>query len=223
MRPSMNAVVAGLPRSWQTAPSITAICCGSRQIVDPRARLVDDQQRVDPDVAFGMPLRLLRAADERLQLRKQPLDDAELEREREADRRPRRAAAASRSRPRCARPADRRAECSRHSAACRVVERELEARGELDARAARAGCRRRTSRDRPARSSRALEVAAAVERIEVLAGQRIPGDGVDREVAPPRRLVEATSPDRPMTAKPRWPRPVFDSRRGSETSMSPTL
>ena len=33
-----------------------------------------------------------------------------------------------------------------------------------------------------------LEIAAAVERIDVLAGQRIPGDGVDGEVAPPRGL-----------------------------------
>ena len=38
------------------------------EIVDARARLVDDHQRVHPDVALGMPLRLLRAADERLQL-----------------------------------------------------------------------------------------------------------------------------------------------------------
>ena len=36
---------------------------GMRQVVDPRPRLVDHHQRVDPDVPFGMPLRLLRAAD----------------------------------------------------------------------------------------------------------------------------------------------------------------
>ena len=65
----MNAVVGGLPRSWQTAPSITAICCGRVEVVDARARLVDHHQRVHPDVPFGMPLRLLRAADERLQFR----------------------------------------------------------------------------------------------------------------------------------------------------------
>ena len=63
----------------------------TRQVVDARARLVDDLQRVHPDVAFGMPLGLLRAADERVQLGKEPFDDAEVEREREADRRPRRA------------------------------------------------------------------------------------------------------------------------------------
>ena len=36
------------------------------EVVDARARLVDDHQRVHPDVALGMPLGLLRAADERL-------------------------------------------------------------------------------------------------------------------------------------------------------------
>ena len=36
--PSMNAVVAGFPRSWQTAPSITAICAGrSRSSIRCRA------------------------------------------------------------------------------------------------------------------------------------------------------------------------------------------
>ena len=86
----MTAVVAGLPRSWQTAPSMTAICCGRCEVVDALARLVDDLQRVDPDVALRMPFGLLRTAGERLELRKQLLDDAELHRERQADRRPRR-------------------------------------------------------------------------------------------------------------------------------------
>ena len=27
----------------------------------------------------------------------------------------------------------------------------------------------------------------------------------------------------PWTSKPLWPRPLFDSRRGSATSMSPTV
>ena len=63
MRPSMNAVVAGLPRSWQTAPSMTVDLLRIVEVVDALARLVDDQQRVDPDVALGMPLGLLRAAD----------------------------------------------------------------------------------------------------------------------------------------------------------------
>ena len=44
-------------------------------------------QRVHPDVAFRMPLGFLLASDERLQFRKQLVDDAELERQREADRR----------------------------------------------------------------------------------------------------------------------------------------
>ena len=67
------------------------------------------------------------------------------------------------------------------------------------------------------------EVVAAVERIEVGLAQRIPGDRVDREVAPPRRLLRIDSAGSPMTSKPLWPRPVFDSRRGSETSRPATL
>ena len=42
----------------------------------------------DPDVAFGMPLRLLLAADQRPHLGQHAIDDAEVEREREPDRRP---------------------------------------------------------------------------------------------------------------------------------------
>ena len=42
------------------------------------ARLVDDHQRVDPHVAFGVPLRLLLAADERIHFRPQPAHDAQL-------------------------------------------------------------------------------------------------------------------------------------------------
>ena len=58
----------------------------ARKIVDAPPRLIDHLQRVDPDVAFGMPLGLLRAAVERLHLRKQLRDD-------------RRARAPARSRP----------------------------------------------------------------------------------------------------------------------------
>ena len=80
-----NAVVNGLPKSWQTAPSMTA---AARPRSRPSIRLrasIDHHQRVNPDVALGMPLRFLRAADERVHLRPEPLDDAELQRERETD------------------------------------------------------------------------------------------------------------------------------------------
>ncbi len=154
MRPSINAVVAGLPKSWHTAPSMTAICCGRGRSSMRVPRLVDDLQRVHPDVALRMPLGLLRAAGERLQLRKQ------LSRRRRARARARSRstaaarAAASRFRPRRARPADRRARIDRHSSRACVVERELEPRGELDARAARAGCRRRSVAGSTTRSRR---------------------------------------------------------------------
>ena len=126
-----NAVVAGLPKSWHTAPSITASLLRPRQVVDARARLIDHLQRVHPDVAFGMPLRLLRAAGERLQLGKQLR-----RRRRDPSRARSRSTAAARTaafrfRPRRARPADRRAESRGTARASRLVERELEPRREL--------------------------------------------------------------------------------------------
>ena len=117
--------------------------------VDARARLVDHHQRVHPDVALRMPLGFLRAADERLELGQQPVDDAEIEREREADRRPvGAAAAASRPRPRRARPADRRAAIASQQRARLRRPRSARIARRTAARAARAGCRRRTSADR---------------------------------------------------------------------------
>ena len=53
------------------------------------ARLIDDLERVDPHVALGMPFGLLRTSSERLKLWKERADDAELHRERQANRRAR--------------------------------------------------------------------------------------------------------------------------------------
>ena len=95
-----------------------------------------------------MPLRLLRAAGERLQLGKQLRDDAEIQREREADRRPRREQQLLELAPDAL--GRQIVERDRRGRAPRVASSsvKLEARGELHARAARAGCRRRTSADR---------------------------------------------------------------------------
>ena len=46
---------------------------------------VDDHQRVDPDVAFGVPFRLLFAADEWTHLREHAIDDAKVERQHEPE------------------------------------------------------------------------------------------------------------------------------------------
>ena len=69
-RPSSKRVVGGLPRSWQSAPSITASCRG-RSASSPSSscrRLVHHLQRVRPHVPFGMPLRVLRGLRKRLEL-----------------------------------------------------------------------------------------------------------------------------------------------------------
>ena len=55
------------------------------QIVDALSRLIDHLQRVYPDISLGMPLRLLLASDEGLELGKQLIDDAELQRKRETN------------------------------------------------------------------------------------------------------------------------------------------
>ena len=85
MRPSTNAVVAGLPRSWHTAPSITVMSRGRSRSPFARRASSIDHQRVDPDVAFGVPFRFLRAADERTHLGEHAIDDAEVERQRESE------------------------------------------------------------------------------------------------------------------------------------------
>ena len=193
-----------------------------RQIVDARARPIDHLQVVHPDVAFGMPLRLLRTAGERLQLGKQLRDHAEIHREREADRRPSARTAASRTRPRRARPADRRAGSRGTARARRRLEREAEARGELHARAARAGCRRRRSADRR------RAAGAARDRARPSNGSKYSPVSGSQEIAltvkSRRRAASAIDMSgSPVTTKPRWPRPAFESRRGSETSMSPIL
>src|SRR6476659_1141879 len=51
------------------------------QIVDPRSRLIDNEQCMDPHVPLGMPLGLLLAADERVDFWKQTLDHSKVERQ----------------------------------------------------------------------------------------------------------------------------------------------
>ena len=78
---------------------------------------------------------------------------------------------------------------SRHNRACGLVERELEARRKLDgAQHAQAVVAERGRIDHAEKP--AFDVAAAVAGIEIFLRQRIPGDRVDREVAPPHGFVE---------------------------------
>ena len=127
------------------------------------ARPVDHHQRVRPDVAFRMPLRFLLAADERLQLRKQLVDDAEIEREGQADRWPGRLQQQffDFAPDAFGRQVVERG-CARHSAAVVLVQRELEPRRELNrAQHAQAVVAEGCEVDRAQQA--ALEVAAPVE------------------------------------------------------------
>ena len=63
---------------------------GTRQVIHACSRLIHHLQRMHPDVAFGVPFGFLHAADERVEFREEPLDDTEVEREGQSNRRPRR-------------------------------------------------------------------------------------------------------------------------------------
>ncbi len=135
-----------------------------------------------------MPLGLLRASDEREEFRKQPRDDPEVERQREADGWPRREQQLLDFAPdalgRQVVERDGPAQLARGR-----VELEPEAGGELNsAQGAQAVLGERRGVD--GAQDAALQVAPSVVRIEILLGQRIPADRVDPEVAPPRGFFE---------------------------------
>ena len=168
MRPSMNGGGRRLAEIVADRAEHDRHLLRILEVVDAARAPVDHEQRVDPDVPFRVPLGFLRAADERVELGKQPLDD----RRSSASAKPIDGRARAQQQLLDLSPdalggqvVERNAPAQRRRAG---IERELEPRGELDARAARAGCRRRTSRASTARSSRPLEISAAVERIDVL-------------------------------------------------------
>ena len=137
------------------------------EIVDAPPRLIHHLQRVHPHVALGVPFGFLRTAGERLQFWKQRADDAELHRERQADRRARRQQQLFDFAP----DSFGRQIVERNIAAQlagHVVERELEPRRELHgaqhSQAVVAERRRIDHAEKPP-----LDVPAAVAGIQVLA------------------------------------------------------
>ena len=159
------------------------------QVGVPLPRLINNHQGMCPDVAFRMPLRFLFAADQRLQFGKEPVHDAEVERQGEADRR-------------AARLQEQLADLTPDAFRRKVVqwnrsaqggggvfERELETCRELDgAQHSQAVVAERRKVHGPQDSG--LEVRTAVAWILVGVCERVPGDRVDREIAPPRRLSD---------------------------------
>ena len=130
------------------------------EIVDTQARLVDDHERVDPHVAFGVPFGLLRAANQRLDLGKQLIEHSQTR----ARARTRSTASAPggevfRFLPRSVRTEGRRAGSVCTARACPDRAR-TESERRTGSPAARAGCplersgRRRPSAPRRVRSSR---------------------------------------------------------------------
>ena len=118
------------------------------------------------------------------------MDDAELARERESDRRPlglqqQLFELAPDALGRQIVERDRRSRCARF--------RDRSSARTAPQTAARGGhgaSHRRTSRGSTTRRTRSCEIVPAMKRIEIFIGQRIPADRVDREITPPRRLFE---------------------------------
>src|SRR4026207_1862755 len=63
---------------------------GAIEILNSGSRLIADEQRMNPDITFRVPLGLLFAPDERVNLREETFDDPEVERQLQADRRTKR-------------------------------------------------------------------------------------------------------------------------------------
>ena len=136
-----------------------------------------------------MPLRLLRAADERGQLGPEAGDDIQLERERQPDRRPSRAQQQLLDFS----PDAFRRQVVKRDGAQQVLRlcigRQLESRGELNrAKHPQAVVGEAVGIDdaEPAGG----QVVLAVERIEHLARQRVARDRVNREIPAPCRILD---------------------------------
>jgi hypothetical protein len=210
----------GLPEVVRERPEHHGNLPCARKLVDLRARFIHHHQRVDPHVAFRVPVHVLHAADQRPQLRRQRVDDAKFERERKANRW-------------LAREAEQFLELAPDALGRQVVEMNRPAQRDRRRFERQVEARRELQRPQDAQAVVAkgpgiddaehapIEIGAAAVRIEVSVRQRIPADRVDREVAAPGGLERHVGIA--LTVKPLWPRPVFDSRRGSATSIAPTL
>ncbi len=184
---------------------MTVSCRGAVEIVDAPARLVDHEQRVYPDVTFRVPFGLLRAIDERFQLGKEPVDDPELERQREAER-----GTIGKEEQFLDLAPDTlgRQIVERDGAADRFrvrIHLELEAGGELNAAEDAQAVVSEGPRIDSAQYALLEQVAPAAERIEIGVGEWIPRDRIHREIPAARRLVGrhvgiAADFERPMAA-----------------------
>ena len=192
------------------------------EIVDAVARAVDDQQRVHPDVAFGMPLGLLRAVDESPPARARA----------SARRRARgRASARSTGAPReaAASPLSPQMRSAGRSSSGIAAQRRAVAGSSAQSKRA-ANCSARSTRRLSSAKVRAstMRSTRASRSARPPKGSRyspVSGSQAIALIVKSRRRAASSieSVGSPTTSNPLWPRPTFDSRRGSETSRSATL
>ena len=92
-----------------------------------------------------------------------------------------------------------------------------------ECRGARAGCRLRRSADRR-RAARGARADRAGRRTDRDTSSVSGSQAIALTVKSRRRAASSGAMSgSPLTSNARWPRPIFDSRRGSDTSTSRTL
>jgi hypothetical protein len=173
---------------------------------------------VGEDVALGVPVGLLRRAAQGGHLREMPIQPVSSRTSIPREGRTDWTAHLSHSpQTRSGGSSAKAGAISRQSAAVSGARREVEARGQLEG----AQDPQRVVGERRARVAQDAgpQVALAAEGVDDGAREGVDRDRVHREVAPGRRVGVAEAGSG-ATANPRWPAPVFDSRRGRLKSYS---
>ena len=189
MRPSTNAVVGGLPRSWQTAPSMTVNCRGrSRSSIRRRASSMTSSvcTQTSPSGCHsgscGQPTSAFSSGKSR------SITPSSSASAKPADGRSARSSSFSIS-PQMRSAGRSSSGMRRQISFVPGSISQVESRGELDAAEHAEAVVAEGPRIDGAQHPALEQIAPAVERVEVGVGQRIPGDRVDGEVPAPRGVL----------------------------------
>ena len=218
----MNAVVAGLPRSWHTAPSITVASRGrSRSSFRRRASSMTISVWIQTSPSGCHSGSCGQSTSGRISGRSCSTTPSSRASAKPSDGRSATSSSFSNS------PHTRSAGRSSSGDGAAdgrglVVERAARSGRRTAARAARAGCRRRRC------AGRRRAGAGAPRSSRPSNGSRyspVSGSQAMALMVKSRRRAASSSDigGSPSTSKPVWPRPAFDSRRGSATSIGPQL
>ena len=216
----MNAVVAGLPRSWHTAPSITASCCGrGRSSMRVRARSITCRlwTQTSPSGCHsgscGQPASACSSGNSfamtpRSIATVKPIDGFGAKSSFSNSPQTRSAGRSSSGICRQSAAVDSSSVSAKRAANCTRAQHARLSSPNVCGSTTRS--RRRSRSPRPSNGSKYSPVSGSHEIALTVKSRRRAASAIDMSGSP-------------VTTKPRWPRPAFESRRGSETSMSPIL